>query len=103
MFVIPKRADKSRKLFLVPFKLVYHSVLSLNSCSNVSAIRSSFKRFLALVVRAKARHVKPITNIDHNVRFKIVNKLTKPSVPFVAKIGVSVTVRNYQVRLRQFE
>ena len=77
------------------FKLVYHSVLSFNSCSNVSAVRSSLKRFFALVVRAKAWHVKPITNVNNNVRLKIVNKFSKPSVPFVAKIRVSVTVRNY--------
>lgn len=103
MFVIAERTDEPRKLLFMFPKLVYHPILSFNSCSNVSAVSASFEAFLALVVRTKTWHVKPITNVDNNVRLKIMDKLAKPSVPFVTEVRMSVAVRNYQMRLGQFE
>lgn len=61
---------------------------------NIRSVGSSLERFLSLVVARETRHIGRVTNMNNNVRLKVVNKMSKPLSPAVMVLVMSVTVGN---------
>ena len=67
----------------------------LQTSVNVIPIRPTHKRPFAFVITAKARHVKLVTKINHNIGSDIKYKISKPISAIVVVLRMSVNIGNY--------
>jgi hypothetical protein len=76
LFVVSNTIDRTRQFSFTSSYRLPDTILKVEVGVNVFSISSSIETPFTFVVGAKGRHVSPISNVDHYVRFNINNKFS---------------------------
>lgn len=94
LFVVTDTEDPPREALLSCFNDAPAAVLPVQMCIDIGSVGSSLEGLPPFVITRQRRHISRVTDVDDNVRLKVVDKMSKPLSSLVVVLVMCVGVRD---------